>query len=284
VNALHEKSVTFAAPAKINLMLRVVGRRADGYHLLQTVFRFIDFGDELRFSLRQDGVMTRADPLPTVPSEEDLCVRAAKALQRYSQTRMGADIWLKKRIPMGGGLGGGSSDAATTLVALNYLWDTRLTRIQLIEIAEKLGADVPVFVWGRSAFAQGIGEQLEAITLDPAWYIVLIPPVAVSTASIFNHPELKRDSQKVTIQGFTAKNMLLLGNDLQTLVCKLYPVVGSYLDWLGQHAPVAMSGSGACVFAHFDDENSAKAVFAKRPAQMQGFVARGLDCHPLLAI
>ena len=304
-------SVPYAAPAKLNLMLRVVGRRPDGYHLLQTVFRFIDYGDTLRFRVRDDGVIARVNQVPGVPHEADLCVRAARLLQQISGTRLGADIQLDKRLPVGGGLGGGSSDAATTLLALNGLWKTCITRSQLLDFSVKLGADVPVFVFGKNALAEGIGEQLQALELPPAWYVVLCPPVAVPTAAVFSHPDLKRDSKKVTLQGFSgagsaAKDALFI-NDLQPLVVRLYPQVARHLAWLteytaqincAQHAahssalyaaqssarrgPALMTGSGACVFASFGSEAAARRVIAQLPADMQGFVAQGLSHHPLL--
>ena len=278
-------SEAYAAPAKLNLMLRVVGRRSDGYHLLQTAFRFIDYGDALRFRVRGDGVIARVNEVAGVPPDSDLCMRAARALQQVSGTPLGADIWLDKRLPLGGGLGGGSSDAATTLLALNQLWKTALSRSQLIDLAVKLGADVPVFVFGDNALAEGIGEQLRAIDLPPAWYVVLCPPVAVSTVAVFTHPDLKRDSQKVTIQGFTDDGVLpslhSAGNDLQALVVRQYPEVARHLAWLTQFGPSLMTGSGACVFASFGSEKAARQVIAQLPADMQGFVAQGLQRHPL---
>jgi 4-diphosphocytidyl-2-C-methyl-D-erythritol kinase len=281
-------SAPYAAPAKLNLMLRVVGRRADGYHLLQTVFRFIDFGDSLRFRVRDDGVIARVNEVAGVPPDSDLCVRAARLLQQVTGTALGVDIHLDKRLPMGGGLGGGSSDAATTLLALNQLWKIALSRSQLIDLSVKLGADVPVFVFGQNALGEGIGEQLQALDLPPAWYVVLCPPVAVPTATVFSHPDLKRDSKKVTIQGFSGSvagwsNWLAAhaGNDLQALVVRLYPEVARYLAWLSQHGSAMMTGSGACVFAPFDSEAEAQRVLARLPAEMQGFVAQGLSHHPL---
>ena len=303
-------SVPYAAPAKLNLMLRVVGRRPDGYHLLQTVFRFIDYGDTLRFRLRDDGVIARVNAIAGVPHDSDLCVRAARLLQQVSGTRMGADIHLEKHLPMGAGLGGGSSDAATTLLALNALWKTGIPRIQLVDLSVKLGADVPVFVFGENALAEGIGEQLHALDLPPAWYVVLCPPVAVPTAVVFSHPELKRYSEKVTIQGFiggmSVGNESIIVNDLQPLVVTLYPEVARHLTWLtehaaqincsqhaaqssaqhaapnsAQHGPALMTGSGACVFAPFGSEAEARRVIAQLPADMQGFVAQGLQRHPL---
>jgi 4-diphosphocytidyl-2-C-methyl-D-erythritol kinase len=272
---------TYAAPAKLNLMLRVLGRRSDGYHWLQTVFRFIDYGDELRFRVRDDGVIARVNDVPGVPAADDLCVRAAQALQQASGSTLGADILLDKRLPLGGGLGGGSSDAATTLLALNTLWNARLPRAQLIDLAIKLGADVPVFVFGENALAEGIGEQLQALSLPPAWYVVLCPPVMVSTAMVFRHPQLKRDSQKVTIQGFTDATVEGAVNDLQALVVGQYPEVARHLDWLSHYGRALMTGSGACVFAAFEAESAARQVLAKLPADMRGFVARGLQRHPL---
>ncbi len=274
-------SEPFPAPAKLNLMLRVVGRRSDGYHLLQTVFRFIDHGDELRFRVRADGVIERANDVPGVPVADDLCVRAAQALRQASGTPCGADILVDKRLPLGGGLGGGSSDAATTLIALNSLWKTGLSRAQLLDLAVKLGADVPVFVFGKNALAEGIGEQLRALDLLPAWYVVLCPPVMVSTATIFNRPDLKRDSQKVTIQGFTGGVPGVIVNDLQPLVLRQYPEVARHLAWLAEFGDALMTGSGACVFAPFGSEAKARQVIAQLPADMQGFVARGLQRHPL---
>ena len=269
---------SFPAPAKLNLMLRVVGRRADGYHLLQTVFRFIDYGDTLTFGVRGDGVVTRVNAVPGIAAEDDLSVRAARLLQRASGTGFGAEITLEKRLPAGGGLGGGSSDAATTLLALNRLWRLDLPRTRLLELALQLGADVPVFVFGDNAFAEGIGERLTPIALPPAWYVVLTPPVAVSTARVFSHPELKRDSKMITIQSFSVESA---GNDLEPLVCREYPEVARHLGWLRQFAPARMTGSGAGVFAGFATENAARDVLARLPATMKGFVAQGLMQHPL---
>lgn len=269
---------SFPAPAKLNLMLRVAGRRADGYHLLQTVFRFIDYGDALSFRVRDDGIIARSNLIAGVAAEEDLSVRAARLLKRTTGTAFGADITLDKRLPMGGGLGGGSSDAATTLLALNRLWQLDLPRAQLLELALQLGADVPVFVAGDNAFAEGIGERLTPIVLPPAWYLVLTPPVAVSTARVFSHPELKRDSKLITIQSFSVEPAR---NDLEPLVCREYPEVARHLEWLRQFAPALMTGSGASVFAGFAAESAAREVLARLPATMKGFIARGLARHPL---
>ena len=275
---MSETLASFPAPGKLNLMLRVVGRRADGYHLLQTVFRFIDLCDTLSFRVRSDGVISSAYELPGVPPGEDLAARAAGLLQQAGGTPLGADIFLEKCLPMGGGLGGGSSDAATTLIALNRLWGLDFSRARLLELAVKLGADVPVFVFGNNAFGEGIGERLTVVQLPPAWYVVLVPPIAVSTAAIFAHPKLKRDSKPVRIQSFSADGA---ENDLQPVVCQVFPEVARHLAWLEQYGAARLTGSGACVFASFPDEEKARKVMAQLPGDMKGFVARGLDHHPL---
>ena len=268
----------FPAPAKLNLFLHVVGRRQDGYHLLQTAFRFIDYGDELSFSVRSDGAIRRTTALEGVPAEQDLSVRAAQALQREAKCREGADIAIVKRLPMGGGLGGGSSDAATTLIALNRLWRTGLTRDRLQQLALTLGADVPVFVFGKNAFAEGIGERLQALQLPPAWYLILVSELAVSTAEIFSSAELTRNTNAITIAAFSVGQG---HNDLEPVVCRRYPQVARHLKWLRQYGDARMTGSGACVFCAFDREERARRVLSELPADMRGFVARGLDRHPL---
>lgn len=268
----------FPAPAKLNLLLRVVGRRADGYHLLQTVIRFIDYGDTLGFRAREDGVIARVNDVSGVEAELDLAVRAARLLKAETNTILGADIELEKRVPLGGGLGGGSSDAATTLLALNRLWNTGLSRARLLELALRLGADVPVFVFGENALAEGIGEVLTPISVPDEWYVVLCPPVSVSTARIFGAPELKRDSKKIRIQGFSVD---LAGNDLEPVVRRAHPEVARHLEWLQRYGQARMTGSGACVYAAFGGEDAARAVLAGLPGSMEGFVARGLEKHPL---
>ncbi len=278
------------APAKLNLFLHVVGRRADGYHLLQTLFRFIDLNDTLHFTARKDGEVHRVNALDGVPPEQDLCVRAAKLLQQETGCKSGVNIELDKRIPMGGGLGGGSSDAATTLLALNRLWGLDLSRERLMQLGLSLGADVPVFVFGDNAFAEGVGERLQPYSLPDAWYVVLCPPVHVPTAQIFTHPELTRNTISMTMRALPTgqafrvgrtEGGLKLGNDLQAVACKLYPQVASHLEWLAQFAPSLMTGSGACVFAEFATEAEAHAVLQQLPQNMRGFVARGLQQHPL---
>lgn len=273
----------YPAPAKLNLFLHVVGRRADGYHLLQTLFRFLDHGDRLRIEERPDGEIRLRRPLPGVPPERDLCVRAARLLQSHTGCRLGADIDLEKRLPMGGGLGGGSSDAATVLMALNRLWRLDLPRDELRGLGLRLGADVPVFIFGHSALAEGVGEILRAVAPPPASYVVLMPPVAVPTASIFAHPGLTRDTPAIKIAALpeSGPEAGYGHNDLEPVVVALYPEVAERLAWLRRHGEARMTGSGACVFAGFSDRATADAVFAARPAHWKGFVADGLDRHPL---
>ncbi|MDP1557393.1 MAG: 4-(cytidine 5'-diphospho)-2-C-methyl-D-erythritol kinase [Nitrosomonas sp.] len=271
----------FLAPAKVNLFLHVTGRRDDGYHLLQTVFRFLDFSDQLSFEVRKDGVIKMPVPTIGVPEEKDLCVRAAKLLQQKSGTHLGTEIFLTKQIPLGGGLGGGSSDAATTLMALNHLWGLNWGKDQLIELGLQLGADVPIFIFGESAFAEGVGEKLVPIALPPAWYLVLIPPVQVSTAEVFSSNKLTRNTIPIKIPPFSIGQG---HNDLEPVVCRAYPEVAKCLEWLKrlENTTIAvMSGSGACVFAEFETESAVRAAFAQIPADMKGFVAQGLDYHPI---
>ncbi|MBX9893749.1 MAG: 4-(cytidine 5'-diphospho)-2-C-methyl-D-erythritol kinase [Nitrosomonas sp.] len=275
---------TFPAPAKLNLFLHVTGRRPDGYHLLQTVFRLIDYSDQLSFRLRPDGIIKLHTPIPGVPEDKDLCVRAATLLQREAAVAAGVDIFLHKQIPMGGGLGGGSSDAATTLVALNHLWQANVSQARLLELGLQLGADVPVFIFGQNAFAEGVGEKLSAIELPPAWYLVLVPSVSVSTAEIFGSKELTRNTIPIKIPPFSVWQG---HNDLESVVCRLYPEVARCLEWLKKlenTTIAAMSGSGACVFAEFASEPAAQAALEKIPNDVKGFVAKGLDYHPIQKI
>jgi 4-diphosphocytidyl-2-C-methyl-D-erythritol kinase len=269
------------APAKINLFLHVVGRRPDGYHLLQTVFRFLDFGDTLRCEPRSDGQIVLAHPLPGVAPEADLTVRAALALRAATGATAGSTLHLEKRLPMGGGLGGGSSDAATTLIALNRLWRTGLDSSQLQQIGLALGADVPIFIHGRTAFAEGVGERFADVVLPAAWYLVLVPDAAVPTPEIFRSAQLRRDTTAIAAgdwrPGFGH-------NDLEAVACALYPEVARHLGWLRHYGDARMSGSGACCFVEFDQELAAQAALAALPADMHGFVAAGLDRHPLVLI
>ena len=278
------QTLSCPAPAKLNLFLHVVGRRPDGYHLLQTLFRFIDLHDTLHFTLRDDGAVRRTNAIEGVTEEQDLCVRAARLLQKETGCALGADIAVEKHIPMGGGLGGGSSDAATALIALNRLWSLGLPRARLMQLGLSLGADVPVFVFGENAFAEGVGEELQPCPLPEAWYVVLFPPVQVPTAQIFAHPELTRDTVSITMRALLERQLRdgqQLHNDLQSVVCNLYPEVAHYLAWLNNFGKAMMTGSGACVFAEFTDHSQAEAVLARLPQDMRGVVAQGLTRHPL---
>jgi 4-diphosphocytidyl-2-C-methyl-D-erythritol kinase len=266
------------APAKLNLMLHVVGRRADGYHLLQTVFRLIDLADTLAFAPRTDGAIRLATPLSGVPEGDDLTVRAARLLQAETGCARGATISLEKRIPIGGGLGGGSSDAATTLIALNELWGTGLARADLARLGLRLGADVPFFLFGRNAFGEGLGEVLTPLDLGPAWYVVITPQVAVSTREMFAAPELTRDTKPLKITAFFAG---LGRNDLEPVVRARFPEVARALEWLAGHGAARLSGSGASVFAEFEREDETRAVAAKVPGEWRARAVRGLDRHPL---
>ena len=271
------------APAKLNLFLHVVGRRDDGYHLLQTVFTLIDRCDRIRLRVRDDARIDRVNVLPGVPPDLDLSVRAARLLQEASGTSKGVDIELDKVIPMGGGLGGGSSDAATVLMALDRLWGTGFGEEALAEIAGPLGADVPYFLDGRTAWAEGIGDRLAPLEIAPRWYLVLVPPVGVPTREIFTAPELTRNTEPLKMEDFSARSQgVRFANDLERVVTARYPVVERHLEWLrGRAAGARMTGSGSCVFAEFDRREEAQAVASGLPASMQGFVAQGLREHPL---
>lgn len=270
--------LTLPAPAKLNLMLHITGRRADGYHELQTLFQFLDYGDELSFRLREDGQIRLLTELPGVDHDSNLIVRAARLLQRESGCALGADIQLTKRLPMGGGIGGGSSDAATTLVGLDHLWNTRLGEDRLAELGLNLGADVPVFVRGRAAFAEGVGERLQPVDLPEPWFLVIAPQVSVSTAEIFADPELTRNTPAITVRS------LLAGgghNDCQPVVEKRYPEVRNALSLLNKFVQARMTGTGACVFGSFPNEGEADKVRRQLPATLPSFVARGRNVSML---
>jgi len=281
----------YPAPAKLNLCLHVLGRRADGYHELQTVFRLVSLADEVGIGVRADGQIRREHTLPGVAEKDDLCVRAARLLREHaltlslpSDTLSGADIRLRKRIPMGGGLGGGSSDAATVLLVLNRQWQLNLGREALMALALQLGADVPFFLFGRNAVGEGVGERLSALSLEPAWYLILIPQVSVSTKEIFSSPALTRNTKPLKIPPFLPG---LGRNDLEPVATALYPEVAVHLNWflqratLGMRGTARMTGSGACVFAEFASQDAAQAVAAQLPEGMRGVVAQGLEQHPL---
>ena len=278
-----------AAPAKLNLFLHVTGRRPDGYHLLQTVFQLLDHGDVLHFALRDDGEIRRSTDIADIPAESDLTVRAARLLQavaaeRFGRRIPGADIAIDKRLPLGGGLGGGSSDAATTLIALNHLWQTGLTRAELMALGLTLGADVPFFVFGRNAFAEGVGEELAPVVTPDCWYVVLEPGVSIPTAQIFGAQDLTRDSEFVKMTDFSTSPAVFGGfgrNDLQPVACRLFPVVADALKWLGSFGSARMTGSGACVFCPFHDEMAANEALRQVPRRWKAWKARALARHPL---
>jgi len=272
-------SGSWPAPAKLNLFLHVTGHRPDGYHSLQTLFQFLDYGDSLEFEVRGDGRILRAAGPADVPEAEDLCLKAARLLQERTGSKRGAAIKLRKTLPLGGGLGGGSSDAATTLTALNRLWGTGLDRPALEALGLELGADVPVFVGGQAAWAEGRGEKLSPMDLPEPWYLVVQPPARVSTREVFQAPELTRNSAPITIARFRAGETR---NDLLPVVRKRHPEVGQALDWLAGHAPARLTGSGACVFAAFENEQTARRLLKELPEGCQGFVAKGLNRSPLL--
>ncbi len=274
----EELSAAWPAPAKLNLMLRIVGRRADGYHLLQTVFQFLDRGDWLWFEPRDDGLIERVGEVAGVPMDADLTVRAARLLQQAADVRQGATIRIAKQLPMGGGLGGGSSDAATTLVALNHLWRTGLTLAELAELGLILGADVPVFVHGRAAWAEGVGEQLKPMDLDEPWFVVLAPACHIATGTVFNDPDLTRNSPPITITDFVTGAG---GNDCEAVVYRRYPEVAAAARWLAQYGQARLTGTGSCVFAAFPEASSAERVLAQRPFGWTGFVAQGRNRSPL---
>ena len=277
------------APAKLNLFLHVTGQRADGYHDLQTLFQIIDLCDELAFEIDRSGVIARVDdaasapgPLAAIPSAEDLCVRAATLLRaKAGDPALGVRIRLRKRIPLGGGLGGGSSDAATTLLVLNRLWACGLSVTQLAELGLTLGADVPVFVQGESGLGEGVGERLTALTLPERWFLVLHPGVSVPTRDIFQASELTRNSPILTIPALLASGGR---NDCEPVVCKRYPQVAEALDWLGRFAPSRLTGTGSCLFASFDSSAAAERVAARVPDVWRVWVARGLSHSPLQAL
>lgn len=260
------------APAKLNRFLRIVGRRADGYHLLQTLFQFLDRADELRFELCDDTRIERVTGPAEVPPEADLTVRAARLLQTRCGVDRGVRIHLDKHLPLGGGLGGGSSDAATTLVALNHHWGLGLTLDELTELGLQLGADVPVFVQGRAAWAEGVGERLTPVTPDEPWFVVVIPPCQVATAEVFNDPGLTRDARPSKIRSFLTEAD---GNDCEAVVFRRYPRVAEVAEWLSQYGKVRMTGTGACLFAAFAERDSAERILASRPKWLNGFVSRG---------
>lgn len=275
---MHDAQLILPAPAKLNLFLHILGRRPDGYHELQTLFQFLDHSDELGFRSRDDGQILLHTNVPGVPHDNNLIVRAARRLQDASGTRLGADIWLDKRLPMGGGIGGGSSDAATSLVGLNHLWALNWSEDRLAELGLALGADVPVFVRGRAAFAEGVGERLTPVTPEEPWYLVIAPQVSVSTAEIFSDPELTRDTPAITVRSLPEGGG---HNDCQPVVEKRYSEVRNALNLLNKFVSAKMTGTGSCVFGSFPNRNEADKVSRQLPATLPSFIARGCNRSPL---
>jgi 4-diphosphocytidyl-2-C-methyl-D-erythritol kinase len=291
MRALHD----CPAPAKLNLFLHVVGRRPDGYHLLQSVFQLIDRSDTLHFDLRDDDRIVRTTDVPGVPEEHDLIVRALRALQaeyarRHGRLPPGIAVAVEKRLPMGGGLGGGSSDAATALMAANHLWQAGLTDAELIALGLPLGADIPFFLFGETAFAEGVGEALQAVPGPDCWYVVIEPGVAVPTVAIFTAPDLTRDTKAITISDFSRRHVEsddLIGfgkNDLQDVAARLFPPVAEAIEWLGGYGAARMTGSGSCVFCAFSTEQEAEQVLKQVPSRWKAWKARALQRHPMKSL
>ncbi|MGM0825614.1 MAG: 4-(cytidine 5'-diphospho)-2-C-methyl-D-erythritol kinase [Pseudomonadota bacterium] len=274
-------TLTLPAPAKLNRLLHITGRREDGYHTLQTLFQLVDLCDQLSLTAREDGMIQLVNRVPGVADDDNLIVRAARLLQQASGTRQGATLALDKSLPMGGGLGGGSSDAATTLVGLNALWQVGFSLEELAALGLSLGADVPVFVHGHSAWAEGVGEQLTSVTLDTPWFVIIHPGVSVSTAAVFQDPQLTRDSRPITMARALQGGAPEWRNDCEAVVKQHYPAIAEALDWLSQHAPSRLTGTGACVFAAFDDAQTAYAAAEAAGHHGHAWVARGLNTSPL---
>ncbi|AZN38182.1 4-(cytidine 5'-diphospho)-2-C-methyl-D-erythritol kinase [Iodobacter ciconiae] len=268
----------FPAPAKLNLFLHIVGRRSDGYHLLQSVFQLIDLADTVSLRVSEGGEIQHLNPLPGVPAESDLTVRAARLLQKATGCSKGVDIRVEKRLPIGGGVGGGSSDAATVMLALNRLWQLNLTRSKLMELGLSLGADVPFFIFGESAFVEGIGEIMTSVATPDAAFVILHPPVHVPTPQIFSDPDLTRNTVPIRVRHFDSA---VTRNDLEYVACKNHPEIRENIMWLSQYADARMTGSGSCVFASFSSPNEANRVIYDLPKNMTGYVARSLSKHPL---
>ncbi|MEW9798260.1 4-(cytidine 5'-diphospho)-2-C-methyl-D-erythritol kinase [Alteromonas sp. CYL-A6] len=266
------------SPAKLNLFLHITGRRADGYHQLQSLFQMLDTGDQLTFDITHDGIIRLDTEIDGVAHDDNLIVRAARLLQHHTQCPLGARIQLDKQLPMGGGIGGGSSNAATTLVALNHLWQCGLNEDELAELGLTLGADVPIFVRGRTAFAAGVGEEITPVSQPERWFLVVNPGVHVSTGEIFSLPALPRNTPEIDWQAYSFEKT---HNDCEQIVCDRYPEVAKLLQWLVHYAPSRMTGTGACVFAIFSDKNKASQVQATLPADWHSFVAKGVNVSPL---
>lgn len=275
---MNTSDVFWPAPAKLNLMLRVIGQRSDGYHLLQTVFQFLSQADLLRFQLRADGNVRCSSEIPGISSTNNLATLAALLLKKHTGSNLGANIQIEKKLPMGGGLGGGSSNAATTLLVLNKLWNLNLGKSELAELGLQLGADVPVFIHGKATWAEGVGEKFQFFEPGEPWYLILSPDCHVSTAEIFCDPQLTRSAKPITIRDFSAGQR---ANTCQELVAHRHPEVGHALSWLDQFAQGRLTGTGACVFAEFASRQEAENVLNTLPADMEGFVSPGLNRSPL---
>ena len=276
---IMSSSLRLLSPAKLNLFLHITGRRPDGYHNLQTLFQLLDYGDTLSFSVRQDGEVTLTPPIPSVAFDDNLIIKAVRLLQQLSNTDLGIDIQLEKRLPMGGGIGGGSSNAATTLVALNHLWKCGFSNEQLQAFGLRLGADVPVFVNAQTAWAEGVGETLQAIEMPENWFLVTQPDCHVSTQAVFSHKDLTRDSPAITVAAFLEQGGQ---NACQALVRRLYPQVDEALNWFEKYGyPAKLTGTGGCVFTQFTTAEAAQQVLARLPKHLPGFVAKGVNKSPL---
>lgn len=278
-------SLKLPAPAKLNLFLHVVGQRPDGYHLIQSVFQLIDLEDTVLMRTRDDGEIVRLNPLPNVPADSDLIVRAARLLKKISGTSQGADLDLIKKIPMGAGLGGGSSDAASTLIGLNHLWKTHLNKAELAKIGLQLGADIPFFIQGENAFVEGIGEKIQGLELPERNYFLIFPHIGIPTVEIFQDPLLTRNKTSITITHFAAlqKDEQLMMNDLESVAVRKYPEVKLAINWLSNNIPSAlprMSGSGSCVFTPIQDNLKIENIVAEFPNRWTKFVVRSLSQHP----
>ncbi len=271
------QSLRLQSPAKLNLMLHITSQRDDGYHNLQTAFQFIDLNDTLTFNKTGSNIR-RISGNEQVAEQDDLIIKAAKLLQQHCSTSQGVNISIQKNIPMGGGLGGGSSNAATTLMALNYLWDLQLNSNELQQIGLQLGADIPIFIFGQNAWAEGVGEELKAIKLPKSWFLIIHPQVFVSTEQIFSSKHLTRDCHPITIRAFLEGSGR---NVCEPVACELYPEIQNAIDWLNQFSPARMTGTGACVFANFDSAEKANIVKSQIPEKWTGFVAKGLNENPV---
>ena len=275
------KQITISAPAKLNLFLHITGQREDGYHLLQTVFQFLDYADTIQLSLREDSHIYRVSNLDGVPAEDDLVVKAAKLLQEHCNSTLGVDISVEKVLPMGGGLGGGSSNAASVLVALNQLWGCGVSQQELMNLGAQLGADVPVFIFAQSAWAEGVGEVLKSVDLPEKWFLVLKPQINVSTAKVFANPQLQRDCSTITIRDFLAGQTQSIGNVCEKPVREMYPEVDEALNDLAKYGESKLTGTGACVFAAFDNQEQAEQALSELSKKWDGFVAKGMNQTPL---